>query len=249
MCVSHYRAPWLSGQTGEPHWPLLPVYAPIFGDRRPEALRGPIVIRRVPDSLLTVRRMMVNRQGELYVRADGREIFRKFFRPKPEAGWTNVVARTNGEWAGNPVREVNVRVPCCDRLEIGMLRGDWIGFAGIELAAGGARAEISAMTDFTRAQEPRREVWFAGFGENAFAADDKGTVYSGHDYLADRTFCHWDKVIESGQMVTVGEFGFFNQTPHQIGLAWMEDNLREWKNRGIGWALWNFRGGFGILDS
>ena len=249
MCVSHYMAPWLSGRTDEPHWPFLPVYAPIFGDRKPQASRGPIVIRSVSDSLLTLRKMTVNRQGELYVRADGREIFRELFRPKPAADWTNVVARTNGEWAGNLVREFNIRVPRCDRLEIGVLRGDWIGFDGIELAAEGARAEISTMTDFTRAQEPRREVWFAGFGENAFAVDDKGTAYSGHDYLADRTFRHWDKIIESGQMVTVGEFGFFNRTPHQIGLAWMEDNLREWKNRGIGWALWNFRGAFGILDS
>lgn len=249
MCVSHYKAPWLSGKTGEPQWPLIPVYAPIFGDRKPEASRGPIVIRRVPDSRLTLHKMMVNRSGELYVRADGREIFRKFLKPEPESGWTNIVARTNGEWAGNPVRDVEIPVPCCERLEIGMLRGDWIGFEKIELSGDGASATISAMTDFNRASEPRREVWFAGFGKTAFVADDKGTIYSGHDYLTERTFCQWDKIVEAGQMVTVGEFGFYNQTPHRLGLLWMEDNLREWKTRGIGWALWNFRGPFGILDS
>ncbi|MDD3546038.1 MAG: glycoside hydrolase, partial [Kiritimatiellae bacterium] len=47
----------------------------------------------------------------------------------------------------------------------------------------------------------------------------------------------------------VGEFGAFNHTPHDIVLAWMEDNLKLWREHGLGWALWNFRGAFGILDS
>ena len=29
----------------------------------------------------------------------------------------------------------------------------------------------------------------------------------------------------------------------------MRDCLAAWKAAGWGWALWNFRGGFGILDS
>jgi len=49
--------------------------------------------------------------------------------------------------------------------------------------------------------------------------------------------------------VMVGEFGAFNRTPHEVVLAWMRDCLDAWKAAGWGWALWNFRGGFGILDS
>jgi len=29
----------------------------------------------------------------------------------------------------------------------------------------------------------------------------------------------------------------------------MEDCLKNWQEAGWGWALWNFRGSFGILDS
>ena len=29
----------------------------------------------------------------------------------------------------------------------------------------------------------------------------------------------------------------------------MEDNLAVWKEEDLGWALWNFRGSFGVLDS
>ena len=36
-------------------------------------------------------------------------------------------------------------------------------------------------------------------------------------------------------------------TPHDVVLAWMHDLMGQWK--AAGWAMWNFRGGFGILDS
>ena len=37
--------------------------------------------------------------------------------------------------------------------------------------------------------------------------------------------------------------------PHSVTLAWMRDFLSLWKQTGWGWALWCFRGSFGILDS
>jgi len=49
--------------------------------------------------------------------------------------------------------------------------------------------------------------------------------------------------------VHVGEWGAFNRTPHKVVLAWMRDCLALWKEAGWGWALWNLRGGFGVLDS
>jgi endoglucanase len=34
-----------------------------------------------------------------------------------------------------------------------------------------------------------------------------------------------------------------------VVLAWMRDCLALWKEAGWGWALWELRGGFGVLDS
>jgi endoglucanase len=34
-----------------------------------------------------------------------------------------------------------------------------------------------------------------------------------------------------------------------VTLRFMEDRLRAFDGAGIGWALWNFRGSFGPLDS
>jgi hypothetical protein len=52
-----------------------------------------------------------------------------------------------------------------------------------------------------------------------------------------------------GVGVHCGEGGAFNKTPHNVVLAWLRDVLEILTGHGIGLALWNFRGSFGILDS
>ena len=47
----------------------------------------------------------------------------------------------------------------------------------------------------------------------------------------------------------MGEFGVYNQTPHDVTLAFLKDNLEIWKENKWGWAMWCFRGSFGIADS
>ena len=55
--------------------------------------------------------------------------------------------------------------------------------------------------------------------------------------------------LDAGEFCMVGEFGCCSTTPHATALAWMEHCLKLWKAKGLGWALWNLRGRFGILDS
>jgi endoglucanase len=69
------------------------------------------------------------------------------------------------------------------------------------------------------------------------------------DRLKRDTFDLWKKLADQGVGIHVGEWGAFNHTPHDVALAWMNDNLEIWKENGWGWSLWNLRGGFGILDS
>jgi endoglucanase len=59
----------------------------------------------------------------------------------------------------------------------------------------------------------------------------------------------WKKLEAMGVGVHVGEWGAHHFTPHDVTLAWMRDMISAWKEAGWGWALWNFRGTFGILDS
>jgi endoglucanase len=59
----------------------------------------------------------------------------------------------------------------------------------------------------------------------------------------------WKGLERRGVGVHVGEWGAYQYTPHDVVLAWMKDQLSLWKEAGWGWALWNFRGSFGVLDS
>jgi endoglucanase len=59
----------------------------------------------------------------------------------------------------------------------------------------------------------------------------------------------WQALEKRGVGVHVGEWGAHNFTPHQVTLAWMRDQLGLWNEAGWGWALWNLRGSFGVLDS
>lgn len=59
----------------------------------------------------------------------------------------------------------------------------------------------------------------------------------------------WQKLEQSGVGVVVGEWGVYSRTPHDVTLAWMKDNLENWRKAGWGWCLWNLRGPFGIIDS
>jgi len=59
----------------------------------------------------------------------------------------------------------------------------------------------------------------------------------------------WKQLEALGVGVMVGEWGVYRETPHDVTLRFQEDCLRNWKEAGWGWALWNFTGDFGPLDS
>lgn len=58
----------------------------------------------------------------------------------------------------------------------------------------------------------------------------------------------WRQVERSGTPVFVGEFGCYKATPNDVALAWMTDLLDLLAEFRWGWAMWNFRGNFGLVD-
>ncbi len=71
---------------------------------------------------------------------------------------------------------------------------------------------------------------------------DKDKLY--RDYIQP-----WQKLQAQGVGIHIGEWGCFKYTPHEVCLKWMRSWLSLWKQAGWGWALWNLRGHFGIIDS
>lgn len=59
----------------------------------------------------------------------------------------------------------------------------------------------------------------------------------------------WEDLKNSNCGVMVGEWGTHNRTPCAVVLKWMEDCLQNFKEAGLGWAIWGLTGSFGILNS
>jgi endoglucanase len=60
---------------------------------------------------------------------------------------------------------------------------------------------------------------------------------------------NWARLMAMGVGVHCGEGGCYRETPHPVFLTWFRDVLEILTGHGIGYALWNFRGAFGVLDS
>jgi endoglucanase len=75
-----------------------------------------------------------------------------------------------------------------------------------------------------------------------------GDQYLSRDML-EKYYKPWIDLVQSGTGVHCGECGCWNKTPHDVFLAWFGDVIDILGSHGIGFAIWNFNGDFGILDS
>jgi aryl-phospho-beta-D-glucosidase BglC (GH1 family) len=65
----------------------------------------------------------------------------------------------------------------------------------------------------------------------------------------EKLYAPWIDAVKKGVGVHCGECGCWKETPHDIFLSWFEDVIGILTENKIGYALWNFRGDFGIMDS
>lgn len=81
-------------------------------------------------------------------------------------------------------------------------------------------------------------VWPGEINEQYFSRKNLEEVYA-----------PWIDALNRGVGVHCGECGCYRETPHEVFLAWFGDVLDILTEHKIGYALWNFRGDFGIMDS
>jgi hypothetical protein len=75
-----------------------------------------------------------------------------------------------------------------------------------------------------------------------------GNQYLGREKV-EAYYKPWIELKNKGVGVHCGECGAWNKTPHDVFLAWFGDVLDILTSNGIGFALWEFIGDFGILNS
>jgi endoglucanase len=78
--------------------------------------------------------------------------------------------------------------------------------------------------------------------------DDHGKVICDRGTLQ-AAFHSWGKLSAEGVPIHFGEMGCYKHTPPGVVLAWFNDTLEVLGELNSGWALWNFRGPFGVLDT
>lgn len=75
----------------------------------------------------------------------------------------------------------------------------------------------------------------------------------GDQYLSramlEKHYQPWIELVKKGVGVHCGECGCWNKTPHSVFLAWFGDVLDILGSNGIGFALWEFSGDFGVINS
>lgn len=67
--------------------------------------------------------------------------------------------------------------------------------------------------------------------------------------LLEEYYKPWIALAKQGVGVHCGECGCWNKTPHEVFLSWFEDVLSILKENKIGFALWEFIGDFGVVNS
>jgi endoglucanase len=77
--------------------------------------------------------------------------------------------------------------------------------------------------------------------------DCQGHVYDRAALAA--IFRPWGELARQGIPIHFGEMGAYKHTPPNVVLAWFDDTLDVLHDLHTGWALWNFRGPNGIMDT
>ncbi len=185
----------------------------------------------------------VSAKATLVVLADGVEVLRHSFEPGPGAGeWKvstysaeyRIYGATYGRrYAGElPKRAREIRFEVTD--------GDWLTFSKLEL---GGHTLFAYDDEYGVVQGEHTIDASGAMHPDARPGIDAATLFAQHVEP-------WERFSRTARVgVHVGEWGVHHHTPHAVALAWMHDCLANWRRVGFGWALWNLRSTFGVVDS
>jgi hypothetical protein len=215
----------------------------LYGDSKKD-FQTSIIIKGNFDAFpLMVTVDTVSSQANLVVKSDGVIVFEKLFKPGAGQGeWkeSKLVLPSNTYQAVYD-RAYTAHIPAgTHELRLEVTKGDWMTLSEIRI--------------HQLAFRPGSMNW--GERQESFTLDaqgnlraDSGRLYYDKERLDVEEIEPWKPLEVMNIGVHVGEFGVYNKTPHNAALALLRDKLDLFREAGWGWALWNLRGTFGILDS
>lgn len=245
--LSHFRAGWVKGsdQWPVPTWPPSHLAGHLYGPSKPDLRSALILEGDFPaGSAVTLNVHRLSANATLRATIDATVAVETKFDPRlAPADWQPEPSESRWIYhrPASP-RQFTVRVAQpARRIAIENIAGDWLQFDTLAVQFPGA----------ARQSFPADLSW--GVRQRAHRIDAHGRLAAPAGVAADQTLRDflqpWRDYTARGGTAFVGEWGAYNRTPHAVTLAWMESWLELWREANLGWALWNFRGSFGIVDS
>jgi len=255
--LTHYRASWIEGSGTWPV-PTWPVYKDlnqfIYGPMK-EEFRKPLVIRGnfKKESYLKIKIHQVSQHARVVIKADGKQVFEKFFKPGDGKGeWKEVIWAEQWQIYQNIYDKTYKAIIPAGTKEITIenTEGDWFTFHEIRIGPKYMDIDHEVVIQVTSYD------WGMAPKKYRLTKAGKLKLLEEEPKIAQDKKWHWETQVKpwkdfevKGGHVIIGEWGAYRFTSHDVTLRWMRDCLENWKKAGFGWALWNFRGDFGILDS
>ena len=265
--VTHFHANWsgLGNGSGQPTpvWPprgTVPsaiLYGPKKGD-----WHVPLTLEKLPAGKLRLQLQTVSGTVTLLAAADGKTVWRETIEMRPDdPNCAGVVYHT--QWRlhrGLYTKPFDIVLDHpVDKLSFVCEKGDWAEVGSITYADAAGRtttAELQHAWGFKPqnngftfqgwdAEVPLLGKWLAAKPNRRYSDAGLETLWEDNQRVIDE----FQSGVGKDTFVMIGEFGSHNVTPHPVVLDWMEDHLKLWKERNLGWALWNLRGAFGVVDS
>jgi len=184
----------------------------------------------------------VSTESTLQIKADSLIILSKKFICGPDTGadFSQVI---NTQWGYQNISNKNfssVTTAAASRLMFENSSGDWMTINSITLKWDDNEL-IFYLSD---------DTWGKKQASYRLEADGSLTASDGSNLLPFEAYRNSFAIAKRDSIpLMVQEFGVYNKTPHDVTIAFLSDLLRLFNENQIGWALWNFSGTFGILNS
>ena len=245
--ISHYRASWAGNSTLTPAWPPSGAVSPLYGPMKRKYSK-PLFIEGLPACQMIIDPARVSGNVTFEVKAGDKVLAVFPLEPKKGEGWSNADYKKEwGIYQADCDKMLSVDIPPnAGKVSISIVKGDWAGIDKLTLKSKSGKEAVLSFSSAWYKVNPL--ISFKGFEHHspfALAGQNGGGV----EWLKENVTGPWVKAANEGQFIVVGEFGAYKYTPHDIVLDWMEDYLQIWKEADMGWALWNFEGSFGIINS
>ncbi|MCF8224788.1 MAG: glycoside hydrolase family 5 protein [Bacteroidales bacterium] len=250
MSITHCGANWTNNEYGpDPEWPsnqYLGQHIRAGGEGSPGI---PLTVKHhfaeeTPAEIIILR---VCGPSTMEVRSGVRVIFERSFDPESDEVVAHETDRSTGTKTGVYLDTMQFAVPAGTKeLTVHAVGGEWITFGRLSLFTEGAAQDPVVIIPGNVWSNANEAVLLKEGGfvtENAPNAD-WDSIYR-QDHLEP-----WINFMNEHNIgIMVGEWGVYERAPREVTMEWMEYMLETWQEYDLGWAMWNFRGSFGVAEN